>query len=349
MNEGANIVKGRNNNQVVLDKNGGIATTSGNSLILVNSQIPPQPPISTPSSVTSTYNIPNLTSIGSLSLNESKDVIPLYYPTESKPTPTSSLITDTSSFLLPEIEETFNVLFEGNQIFTQTDTIGSTDPLINPLASTVSGNRSKQGNNNTSGTTPLSESETEEILTKILEGLGITPTDGNIIFIKAWRQAEGGRAAFNAFNTILNKPGATRYNNIGVKNYKNKEDGISANVQSLQTNSVYNNMLQKLKNVRTIQDAYSLAVSESDGPKNGAFYVWSEGYYNNRIKDCKDFANGTLDRTNPEKAAIIREFNGCPPPENVSNRYIASVLKGWIGLGYTKPSQTKVTAVIYGP
>jgi hypothetical protein len=107
MNEGANIVKGRNNNQVVLDKNGGIATTSGNSLILINSQTPPQSPISTPSSVTSTYNVPNLRSTGSLSLTESKDVIPSYYPTQSTIPSTSSLITDTSSFLLPEIEEVF--------------------------------------------------------------------------------------------------------------------------------------------------------------------------------------------------------------------------------------------------
>jgi hypothetical protein len=348
MNEGANILKGRNNNQVILDKNGGIATTSGNSLILINSQTPPQSPISTPSSVTSTYSLPNLKSTGSLSLTESKDVIPLYFPTQSTIILTSSLITDTSSFLLPEIEETFNVLFEENQVFTQTDTIGSTDPLINPLASIISGNRNKQENNNTSGTTPLSESETEEILTKILEGLRITPTDGNIIFIKAWRQAEGGRAAFNAFNTILSKPGVTQYNNIGVKNYKSKEDGISANVQSLKE-SQYNILLQKLKNVKTIQDAYNLAVLESDGPGNGAFYVWSEGYYINRIQECKELAAGTLDRTNPKRAAVIREFNGCPPPKNISNKYIASVLKGWIRLGYTKPSQTKVTAVIYGP
>lgn len=348
MNEGANILKGRNNNKLILDKNGGITLNTGNSNILVNLPNVPQPPVTTPSSATSTYSVPDLSSKGPLP-NEPKDIIPLYYPKEeSVPlAPTGTLI-DVSDFILPPTEEIFNTLFEGNTIFVPIDTIGSTDPLINPLATTISGNRSVQGRSNTSGTTPLSESETEEILIEILKGLGITPTDGNIIFIKAWRQAEGGRASFNAFNTILSRPGATRYNNIGVKNYQNKEDGISANVQSLKENQ-YSKMIPKLKNVKTIQDAYSLAVSESDGPKNGAFYIWSEGFYDRRISDCKDFADGTLDRTNPEKAAIIREFNGCPPPRNISNRYIASVLKGWIRLGYTKPSQTKVTAVIYGP
>lgn len=349
MNEGANILKGRNNNQLILDKNGGITLNTGNSNILINSPNIPQPPVTTPSSETSNYIKPNLSLKDPLP-NEPEDTIPLYYPKEeSVPlAPTGTLI-DVSDFILPPTEEIFNTLFEGNTIFVPINTIESTDPLINPLATIISGNRNTRGRNNTSGTTPLSESETEKILIEILKGLGITPTDGNIIFIKAWRQAEGGTAAFNAFNTIFDKPGATRYNNIGVKNYKNKEDGISANVQSLKTNEVYRNMLPKLKNVRTIQDAYSLAVSESDGSTNGAFYVWSEGYYANRIQDCKDFADGTLDRTNPEKAAIIREFNGCPPPRNISNRYIANVLKGWIRLRYTKPSQTKITSVIYGP
>lgn len=347
MNEGANILKGRANNQLVLDKNGGVTVSTGNSFILVNSSNIPQPSTTTPSSNTSNFIIPKTNSTNSLPVLL-EDVIPLYYPTESVPLAPTGTLMDTADSLLPATEEIFDVLFEGETVFIPTDSLGSTDPLINPLATTISGNRSKQGNNNTRGTTPLSESETEEILIEILKGLGITPTDGNIIFIKAWRQAEGGRASFNAFNTIFNKPNATRYNNIGVKNYQNKEDGISANVQSLKENQ-YRKIFPKLKNVRTIQDAYNLAVSESDGPTDGAFYIWSEGFYANRIKDCKDFADGTLDRTNPEKAAIIREFNGCPPPRNISNRYIASVLKGWIRLGYTKPSQTKITAVIYGP
>ena len=68
MNEGANIVKGRNNNQVVLDKNGGIMVNSAQSKILVN--IEPKNPLQpqTSTTITSTYNIPNLRSTGSLSL-----------------------------------------------------------------------------------------------------------------------------------------------------------------------------------------------------------------------------------------------------------------------------------------
>jgi hypothetical protein len=341
MNEGAVVIKGRNNNKLILDKEGGVKLNTGNSIILVNTPNIPQPPVTTPSSETSTYITTNISSslIKSIVNEPIKDIVPSYYPTKS----ISSVIVETSSILsdlfLPSTEETFNTLFGSS--------ISVSSSFINTEEVVFRGNRSIQGSNNTRGTKKLSEVETEEILIKILEGLGITPTDGNIIFIKAWRQAEGGLAAFNAFNTTLSRPGATQYNNIGVKNFKNKEDGISANVQTLKEKQ-YSKMIPKLKNVKTIQDAYNLAVSESDGPGDGAFYIWSEGFYKNRINECKLFAAGTLDKTDPKRAAVIREFKGCPPPKNVSDKYIANVLKSWIRLGYTKPSQTKITSVIYG-
>jgi hypothetical protein len=106
MNEGANILKGRNNNQLVLDKNGGVTVSTGTSFLLINSPNIPQPPVTTPSSETSNFTIPKLGITGSVT--GAKDIIPLFYPTESVPKPSTELITDTSSFLLPETEFLFS-------------------------------------------------------------------------------------------------------------------------------------------------------------------------------------------------------------------------------------------------
>jgi len=151
MNEGANILKGRNNNQVILDKTGGIMVNSDKSKILVNieSQTPLQS--QTPATVTSNFVVINPTG-STTNITGAADIIPLYYPTESiKLFPTGTII-DTSSLLLPDIEETFIVLFEGGTVFTQTDTIGETDPLINPVATTQK--RMVQSNENLSCRAP---------------------------------------------------------------------------------------------------------------------------------------------------------------------------------------------------
>lgn len=140
MNEGANILKGRANNQLILDKNGGVTVSTGNSFILVNSPNIPQPPITTPSSNTSTYTVtnPNLTPVKSITTEPVTDIIPLYYPTESIPKTSTEDTIDTTDFILPSTEETFTILFEEGEVFIPTNTIGSTDPLINPIATIVS-------------------------------------------------------------------------------------------------------------------------------------------------------------------------------------------------------------------
>ena len=80
---------------------------------------------------------------------------------------------------------------------------------------------------------------------KILIGLAAIPTTENLKFLYAWRQAEGGTAAWNPFNTTYSLPNTTNYNcnkdikgnPTPVKNYLSKEDGISATVKTL--NSTY--------------------------------------------------------------------------------------------------------------
>lgn len=83
----------------------------------------------------------------------------------------------------------------------------------------------------------------------ILTCLGAPITNNNMRFFYAWRQAEGGKATFNPFNTTMKMEGATPYNNNpdGVKNYKTREEGINATCKTLKL-SYYSNILNQLRN-----------------------------------------------------------------------------------------------------
>jgi hypothetical protein len=96
---------------------------------------------------------------------------------------------------------------------------------------------------------PNTTTTDDEFYKKILSCLGAEPTKGNMSFFYAWRQAEGGTAANNPFNTTMKMPGATIYKNNthGVKNYKSVEDGIEATCKTLKL-SYYTDIVNGLKN-----------------------------------------------------------------------------------------------------
>lgn len=52
-------------------------------------------------------------------------------------------------------------------------------------------------------------------------------------FLNAWAAAEGGTARWNPLNTTFPLPGATDYNNNGVKNYTRPTWGVCATVLTL--------------------------------------------------------------------------------------------------------------------
>ena len=116
---------------------------------------------------------------------------------------------------------------------------------INSKSTNVSGN-----------VTPLTTTTTDdEFYKSILKGIGVPITDENIKFFYAWRQAEGGKARNNPFNTTQPKPGSTFYNCLkkgvsgcksGVRNYLNSQDGIDATVRTIK-NGRYQNIINALK------------------------------------------------------------------------------------------------------
>jgi peptidoglycan hydrolase-like protein with peptidoglycan-binding domain len=94
----------------------------------------------------------------------------------------------------------------------------------------------------------LSSAEDEEFYQGILKSLGVNPTEEKLLFLKAWRQAEGGRAKNNPFNTTKDMPvdGISNYNSVGVKNYPDRQTGLEATVKTL-TLPYYKDLVAKMK------------------------------------------------------------------------------------------------------
>ena len=107
-----------------------------------------------------------------------------------------------------------------------------------------------------SDVTPLTKTTTDdEFYKSILKGIGAPISDENMKFFYAWRQAEGGKAKNNPFNTTQSKPGSTFYNCLkkgvsgcksGVRNYLSSQDGIDATVRTIK-NGRYQNIINSLK------------------------------------------------------------------------------------------------------
>jgi hypothetical protein len=110
-------------------------------------------------------------------------------------------------------------------------------------------------NSNTSGTKvpdsslPNKTTSDDDFYKGILKCIGAQPTKSNMLFMYAWRQAEGGGSANNPFNTTQPWPGATvlKGSSAGVKNYKTPEDGIQATCKTLK-NGRYQKIIDGFKN-----------------------------------------------------------------------------------------------------
>lgn len=86
----------------------------------------------------------------------------------------------------------------------------------------------------------------DDFYKSILNCIGAPPTNENMKFMYAWRQAEGASAKNNPFNTTMQKSDSTSYNSAGVKNYKSKEDGIQATCDTLKL-PYYTSLVSQLK------------------------------------------------------------------------------------------------------
>ena len=121
--------------------------------------------------------------------------------------------------------------------------------------------------------TKLSNTTTsdDDFYKSILKCLGAEPTKSNMLFMYAWRQAEGGKAKNNPFNTTLKIPGATNYNSVGVKNYSTQEEGIDATCKTLKNGRDkygYDKIIDGLKNDVGLSKLSDAVVSSKWGTKD---------------------------------------------------------------------------------
>jgi len=68
---------------------------------------------------------------------------------------------------------------------------------------------------------------------RLLQAMGIVPTNSRLDFLAAWAQAEGGTARFNPLNTTEKVPGSKAYNSAGVQHYSDALQGIAATLLTL--------------------------------------------------------------------------------------------------------------------
>jgi hypothetical protein len=112
---------------------------------------------------------------------------------------------------------------------------------------------------------------TVAFLKDVLKGLGVSsPNESQIKFMKAWRQHEGAKATYNPFNTTQKASGATNYNDVGVKNYINRSQGLKATLDTL-NNGRYGAIITAIKNIKNDNDINSAMQAVNDSPWGSNF------------------------------------------------------------------------------
>jgi hypothetical protein len=66
-----------------------------------------------------------------------------------------------------------------------------------------------------------------------LRALGAPVVRNNMIVVVAWEAAEGTNATWNPLATTMGAEGASNFNEVGVKNYLSKEQGVDASIRTL--------------------------------------------------------------------------------------------------------------------
>ena len=101
---------------------------------------------------------------------------------------------------------------------------------------------------------------------EVLRGIGAPITDNTMSLIYAWRQSEGGQAAYNPFNTVHKMPGSTLYrkNPHGVQNYVTPQDGVRATISAM-THKRYDAIMTLLRADAPAEEVAKAIIASSWG------------------------------------------------------------------------------------
>lgn len=145
--------------------------------------------------------------------------------------------------------------------------------IIPALLSSIFSSEDESEDSSDSDVSSLPDKTTsdDDFYKSVLKCLGAKPTKSNMLFMYAWRQAEGGGAKNNPFNTTQKMEGDTNYNKIGVKNYRTSEDGIQATCKTLingRDKYGYGKIIDGLKNDVGLSKLSDAVVSSKWGTKD---------------------------------------------------------------------------------
>jgi hypothetical protein len=108
----------------------------------------------------------------------------------------------------------------------------------------------------------LSPAQSTAWANDLLGALGMPRTTANIRAVTAWVAAEGTKAGNNPLATTQGMPGATSFNEVGVRNFASYSDGLAATVKTLH-NGRYGNILSALA---AGNDPVAVARAVADSP-----------------------------------------------------------------------------------
>lgn len=153
-------------------------------------------------------------------------------------------------------------------------------------------------------------------LTQLLSMLHAPSTPQNLRYLEAWQQAEGGNAAFNPFNTTQPSQGAGNYNSVGVKNYRNLNQGLQATINTLE-NGKYTNLVNMLRGGKAT--AMQLAQAEAQTP-------WGTGALIQKV------LGGPVSVPSPTKTkSVAPPVASSPTPTNAGSNGLTTLLTYLMG------------------
>jgi hypothetical protein len=169
----------------------------------------------------------------------------------------------------------------GQYFYSLKFNMGISPTVSSPSPSGPSGPSSSTYNPNRlplfKGSTPLTLAENRSFFIEILKGIGIpNPNPSQIGFMQIWRQHEGGKAAFNPFNTILPLGNYTLFSVSKldgkplVKNYPDIATGLLATIDTLKQSN-FSSIVASIKQIKDISSMNATMVVINNSPWGSKF------------------------------------------------------------------------------